>query len=134
MLLGKGEVDGVQLLKPETVALMTTDRLTPEQRALLVGNEPHWAGQGFGLGVGVDIDAEARAKFGPTTNGAYYWLGTLGTWFRIDPRENLIVLYFVQCEVPPGPEGIVKIVTGVGTPLQTLLELTYEALGRSVSR
>ena len=107
---------------------MTTDRLTAEQRTLLVGNEPHWAGQGFGLGVGVDIDAEARAKYGPTTNGAYYWLGTLGTWFRVDPLKNLIILYFVQCQLPPAPESIVQIVTGASTPLERLLELTYEEL------
>jgi CubicO group peptidase (beta-lactamase class C family) len=109
---------------------MTADRLTHAQRALLVSNEPHWAGQGFGLGVGVEIDAQARAKFGPTTNGAYYWPGAFGTSFRVDPAKNLIVLYFVQCDLPPGPESIVRMVTGAGTPLQTLLELTYEALGR----
>ena len=130
MLLGMGQVDGMRLLKPETVALMTADRLTPAQRATLVSNETHWTGQGFGLGVGVEIDAAARARFGPTTNGAYYWLGSFGTWFRVDPAENLIVLYLVQCELPPGPESIVRSVTGAGTPLQTLLELTYEALGK----
>jgi CubicO group peptidase (beta-lactamase class C family) len=133
MLLGMGQTDGVRLLKPETVALMTADRLTPGQRALLVSNEPHWTGQGFGLGVGVEIDAGARARFGPTTNGAYYWPGAFGTWFRVDPVENLIVLYLVQCELPPGPESIVRIVTGAGTPLQTLLELTYEAIGKGAT-
>ena len=133
MLLGMGQVDGTRLLKPETVALMTADRLTPAQRATLVSNEPHWTGQGFGLGVGVEIDAAARARFGPTTNGAYFWPGSFGTWFRVDPAENLIVLYLVQCELPPGPESIVRIVTGAGTPLQTLLELTYEALGEGAT-
>ncbi|HXZ15182.1 MAG TPA: serine hydrolase domain-containing protein, partial [Roseiarcus sp.] len=60
MLLGRGEGDGVRLLKPETVALMTSDRLTVAQRAVLVRDEPHWVGQGVGLGLGIDIDTENR--------------------------------------------------------------------------
>jgi CubicO group peptidase (beta-lactamase class C family) len=95
MLLGRGEVEGVRLLKPETVALMTSDRLTAGQRATLVSAEPHWEGQGFGLGVGIDINAQKRAWIGPTTNGAYGWPGSLSTWFRIDPAENMVMLYLV---------------------------------------
>ena len=60
MLLGRGQVDGVRLLKEETVSLMTRDRLSNEQRATLVREELHWSGQGFGLGLGIDIDAEER--------------------------------------------------------------------------
>ena len=92
--------------------------------------EPHWAGQGFGLGVGIDIDAGSRASFGPTTNGAYGWPGSLSTWFRIDPAESMIMLYLVQCVVPLTPENIPRIVTGKGTPLETFQKLTYAALER----
>ncbi len=130
MLLGLGQADGVRLLKPETVTLMTSDRLTPKQRERLVRVEPHWAGQGFGLGVGIDIDAGSRASFGPTTNGAYGWPGSLSTWFRIDPAESMIMLYLVQCVVPLTPENIPRIVTGKGTPLETFQKLTYAALER----
>jgi CubicO group peptidase (beta-lactamase class C family) len=130
MLLGRGEVDGVRLLRPETVALITANRLTDQQRAILVAEEPHWEGQGFGLGVGVDIDAEARARFGPSTNGAYGWPGSFGTWFRIDPTENMVMIYLVQCSVPLVPENILRIVTGAGTPLESFQKLTYAALKR----
>jgi CubicO group peptidase (beta-lactamase class C family) len=130
MMLGGGEADGVRLLKPETVELMVRNRLTDEQRAILVRDEPHWEGEGFGLGVGIDIDAPTRARFGPSTNGAYGWLGALGTWFRVDPSENMVMIYLVQCSVPLIPENIVRIFAGVGTPIETLQRLTYAALGR----
>jgi CubicO group peptidase (beta-lactamase class C family) len=52
MLLGQGELDGVRLLKQETVALMASDRLTAAQRAILVRDQPHWVGEGFGSAWG----------------------------------------------------------------------------------
>jgi CubicO group peptidase (beta-lactamase class C family) len=128
MLLGKGEANGVRLMKPETVALMTTNRLTPAQAALLARTEPQWDGEGFGLGVGIDIDANKREWIGPTSNGAYGWPGSFGTWFRIDPAENMIMLYLVQCVVPFTPENIVRIATGKGTPLEPFQKLAYAVL------
>jgi CubicO group peptidase (beta-lactamase class C family) len=130
MLLGRGEADGLRLLKPETLALMTANRLTDQQRAILVGEESYWRGQGFGLGVGIDIDADARARFGPSTNGAYGWPGSFGTWFRVDPAENMVMIYLVQCSVPLAPENVARIVTGAGTPLESFQKLTYAALKR----
>jgi CubicO group peptidase (beta-lactamase class C family) len=130
MLVCGGEMDGVRLLKPETVALMTANRLTVQQRGVLVAEEPHWQGQGFGLGVGIDLDAGGRKSLGPTANGAYGWPGSFGTWFRIDPSENMVMIYLVQCSLPFLPENIARIVTGAGTPLETFRKLTYSSLGR----
>jgi CubicO group peptidase (beta-lactamase class C family) len=129
MMLGRGEADGVRLLKPETVALMTADRLTAAQRAILVRDEPHWVGEGFGLGVGIDIEAQKRTRYGVSTNGAYGWPGAFGTWFRVDPKESLILIYLTQFSVSLVPDNMARIVTGVGTPLETLVRLTYGALG-----
>jgi CubicO group peptidase (beta-lactamase class C family) len=129
MLLGWGEADGVRLLKPESVALMTADRLTTAQHAILVRDEAHWVGEGFGLGVGIDIDARKRTRYGVTSNGAYGWLGVFGTWFRVDPKEKLILLYLSQFFVSLVPENFPRIVTGIGTPLETLQRVTYAALG-----
>jgi CubicO group peptidase (beta-lactamase class C family) len=129
-MLGRGEADGVRLLKPETVALMTKDRLTAPQRAILVRDEPHRVGEGFGLGVGIDIDAQKRTRYGASTNGAYGWPGAYGTWFRIDPGQNLILLYLVQFFVTSEQENIPRIVTGIGTPLEAFQRATYAAFGR----
>jgi CubicO group peptidase (beta-lactamase class C family) len=130
MMLGRGEADGVRLLKPETVALMTADRLTSAQRASLVHDLLHWEGAGFGLGVGIDIDAQKRKRYGPSTDGAYGWPGAFGTWFRIDPKESLILIYLTQFFVSLDPENIPRVATGIGTPLEALLRTTYAALGR----
>jgi CubicO group peptidase (beta-lactamase class C family) len=130
MMLNRGEADGVRILRSETVALMTADRLTNAQRATLVRDLPHWVGEGFGFGVGIDIDAQKRTQYGVSSNGAYGWPGAFGTWFRIDPEENLILLYLAQFSVSFSPENIPRIATGVGTPLETLLRATYAALGR----
>ena len=128
LLISGGEVDGVRLLKPETVTVMTANRLTTTQLTTLAREEPHREGQGFGLGVGIDIDADKRKWIGPTTNGAYGWPGAYSTWFRIDPANSMIMLYLVQCVVPLTPENIPRIVTGKGTPLETFQKLTYAAL------
>jgi CubicO group peptidase (beta-lactamase class C family) len=130
MLLGRGEADGIRILKPETVALMTGDRLTEAQRVTLARDEPHWVGGGFGLGVGIDIDARKRTRYGASSDGAYGWPGAFGTWFRVDPEKKLILLYLVQFFVSPVLENIPRIVTGVGTPLESLQRLTYAAFGR----
>jgi CubicO group peptidase (beta-lactamase class C family) len=89
MLLGRGQTDGVRLLKPETVALMTTDRLTATQRGILARDEPYRIGQGFGLGVGIDIDAQTRTQYGASTSGAFGWAGAFGTWFGSTRRRTL---------------------------------------------
>ena len=105
MLLGKGEVDGVRLLKPETVELMVANRLTDAQREIPFMGMPFWAGQGFGLGVSVVTDQEKQAWMGPSTNGAFGWPGAFGTWWSADPAENLIMIYLVQNSMPLEPES-----------------------------
>ena len=88
MLLGGGEVDGVRLVKPETVALMRTNRLTDAQREIPFMGIPFWAGQGFGLGLSVITDVEKQAWMGAGSNGAFGWPGAFGTWWRGDPRRT----------------------------------------------
>ena len=64
MLLNDGEVDGVRLLKAETVADMRANRLTDAQRAIPFMGMPFWIGQGFGLGLSVILDAESAGVDG----------------------------------------------------------------------
>jgi CubicO group peptidase (beta-lactamase class C family) len=129
MLFGHGETDGVRLLKPEAVALMASDRLTAAQQAILVRDQPHWVGEGFGLGMGIDVDAQKRTRYGVSSNGAYSWHGAFGTRFRVDPKTNLILIYLAQFFVSLAPENMPRIVTGVGTPIETLQHVAYAALG-----
>jgi CubicO group peptidase (beta-lactamase class C family) len=134
MLLGKGEVDGVRLLKPETVELMTQNRLTDAQRAIPFMGFPFWMGQGFGLGLSVITDAEKQAWMGAGTNGAFGWPGAFGTWWRGDPAENMVMLYLIQNSMPLEPESVSQLATGQRLAAQAALpmfqNLTYAALGR----
>ena len=134
MLLGKGEVDGVRLLKPQTVDLMLENRLTEAQRQVPFMGLPFWMGQGFGLGVSMILDPQAQAWAGPSSNGAFSWPGAFGTWWRADPKEDLIAIYLIQISMPLGPEAAAQIAAsprmGGRLALITFLNLLYGALGR----
>ena len=96
MLLNGGELSGVRLLSPKTIAVMTSDQLLPGMA--LTGFEdlaPIPAlGQSFGLGFAV------RTKLGPNpldgSLGDYFWAGAYGTYFWVDPEKKLFVVFMVQ--------------------------------------
>jgi CubicO group peptidase (beta-lactamase class C family) len=98
MLLRRGELDGVRLLSPRTVDLMTTNHLpgnatlTDFGRPLLdlVINE----GYGFGLGLSPLVDPVAAKSL--SVAGEYRWEGAAGTAFWVDPAADMTVLFFTQ--------------------------------------
>ena len=134
MLLHDGEVDGVRLLKPETVALMRTNRLTDAQRAIDFMGIPFWMGQGFGLGVSMVTDPEKQAWMGAGSKGAFGWPGAFGTWWQADPEEDLIILYLVQNSMDLSPEGASQLATGQRMGARVALPMVqktiYGALGK----
>ena len=88
MMLNGGELNGVRLLSPKSVELMTRNHL---------GDIPGAWGQpglGFGLGYAVLMDIGQSGELG--SDGAYYWGGAAGTRFWIDPEEDLIGIFMVQ--------------------------------------
>ena len=134
MLLARGEVDGVRLLKAETVDLMRTNRLTDAQREFTFMGIPFWMGQGFGLGVSVITDAEKQAWMGAGSDGSFGWPGAFGTWWQADPVEDLIAIYLIQNSMELGPEAVANM--GQNTRLGARLALPmwqkaiYGALGK----
>jgi len=94
MLLNGGELDGVRLLSPKTVELMTTsatEDLTPS---------PMGPGAGFGLGFEVVRDVGATGSYGSV--GQYFWGGAYGSTFWVDPKEQLIGVMMIQLVPRPG--------------------------------
>ena len=89
MLLGGGELDGVRILGPKTVELMTTDHLGAIERGGLL--DPGW---GFGLGVAVKTEPGLDGTSGSVGN--YSWIGLHGTGFWVDPAERLVGVFLVQ--------------------------------------
>jgi CubicO group peptidase (beta-lactamase class C family) len=89
MVLNGGELDGVRLLAPLTLDLMHRDQ-TP---ANMAGSVLGASGTSFGLDFAIiedPVEAEAYSK------GEYYWGGAAGTWFWIDPVENLVFVGMIQ--------------------------------------
>lgn len=106
LMLGRGEVDGVRLVKPETLDLMTANRLTDVQRTHDFLGMPFWMSQGFGLGVSTIMDAEKHQWMGAGAEGAFGWPGAFGTWWQADPANDLILIYLIQDSMPLGPEAV----------------------------
>jgi len=134
LMLNKGELDGVRLITPETHALMTANRLTPEQREIPFMGIPFWMGQGFGLGVSVITDPEKQAWMGAGSEGAFGWPGAFGTWWQADPAEDMVLIYLIQNSMPLGPEAAAQLATGqrMGgrVALPVFQKLAYAALGK----
>ncbi len=112
MLLNNGEVDGVRLLKPETVQLMRTNRLSDHQRTIPFMGIPFWLGQGFGLGLSVITDPEKQAWMGAGSKGGFGWPGAFGTWWQADPEEDMVMIYLIQNEMDLSPEAASQLATG----------------------
>ena len=87
MLLNGGMSNGVRLLSPKTVELMTMNQ---------VGDLYPTPGEGFGLGFGVTIDVAKSKSLG--SKGQYYWGGAFCTYFFIDPEEEIIAILMSQLQ------------------------------------
>ncbi len=95
MMLNKGELAGNRLLKPETVALMTQNHIG-DLRMNSDGTtaNPGTPGVGFGLDFAVFEDSAKSGQ--PYGKGSYYWTGFAGTWFWIDPANDLFFVGMIQ--------------------------------------
>lgn len=132
LLLGRGEVDGVRLVKPETVDQMAANRLTEEQRQHTFMGMPFWMSQGFGLGLSMILDEEKHQWMGAGGEGSFGWPGAFGTWWQADPKNDLILIYLIQDSMPLGPEAVTAMQGQRPTgriALPMFQKLVYAALG-----
>ena len=125
MILNGGDLDGVRILEPETVALMRLNQLPPSFTVTTNGTAnvlqpsqrpfPFALGMGYGLDVAVAVDPAASGA--PVGAGTISWGGSAGTWFWIDPTNDL---FFI---------GMIQRLGGVGSGLDaTTRTLVYQAL------
>jgi len=98
MLRGGGQLDGVRLLGPRTLAAMTRNwlpggaDLDTYGRALFA--ETPYRGVGFGLGFAVVLDPSASGTL--SSVGEYSWGGAASTSFWVDPAEDLTCVFMTQ--------------------------------------
>jgi len=104
MLLNGGQLDGVRVLSPSTVRLMTSDHLaritvgvtpTPTPGELLLGTLGYTFGLGFAVRQGDGVAGT------PGSAGEYMWAGFGGTYFWVDPKQELVGIFMTQA---PSPE------------------------------
>jgi len=92
MMLNGGELNGVRVLKAETVALMTKNQLgkfrVPPDNSLM------------GYGFGVVSEEGKKDKNDPASVGTFAWGGAFGTYFWVDPRNELVAVFMVQVFPP----------------------------------
>src|SRR5216684_447482 len=113
MLLNGGTLDGVRLLGPKTIEVMTASHTADLPAGGLIG-----PGANFGLGFRVVMDVAATQTEG--SPGLYGWSGIYGTVFWVDPKERLIAIMMVQRF--PG-----------GTVAASFQPLVYQALTKGAS-
>jgi CubicO group peptidase (beta-lactamase class C family) len=91
MLLNRGTLDGNRIIGRKTLQLMASNHLGP---GVKVESPLMPAGHGFGLGFAVRTDA-GIAPF-PGSVGQFFWSGMAGTFFWIDPVEDMFVVFMMQ--------------------------------------
>jgi CubicO group peptidase (beta-lactamase class C family) len=119
MLLNGGVLDGVRILAPSSVTLMRTNRLPPaimNSREYGIGFFHISPGFGFGFDFGVYTDP---GFIGHTVGqGTYQWGGAAGTWFWIDPANDIVFIGMIQ-----------RIIDAKSPDMDTLThESVYQAL------
>jgi len=115
MLLNGGTYESRRYLKAETIALMASDHIGPETR---IGRDQNYypgGSSGFGLGFAVRTSAPPGTSW---PLGEYRWDGVGGTFFFIDPEDDLFGIFMVQT---PSQRSRIQLA------LKTLI---YQAMGR----
>ena len=117
MILNNGELNGQRLLKPETVALMRANHLPDSFMVTTNGTRASPLGTGVGFGLDWAVWMDPQATGAPVGAGTVSWGGSAGTWFWIDPKNDL---YFI---------GMIQRQGGTGGGLDAATRsLTYQAL------
>jgi len=94
MLLNGGQLDGARILAPATVKLLSSNLLADDIRAKSDESFSEHTGTGFGVNVAVVLDSARAGTL--EGQGTYGWGGAAGTWFWIDPRNDLIFIGMMQ--------------------------------------
>jgi CubicO group peptidase (beta-lactamase class C family) len=112
MVLNGGTLDGRNYLKPETIALMTSDHIGPDSK--IARDRYYWPGATSGFGLGFAARTSRPPAGWPL--GEYRWDGVGGTFFFVDPKDDMFAILMVQT---PSQRGRIQL------QLKTLI---YQAL------
>jgi len=94
MLLNGGRLNGKRILSRKTVEYMTAQQLDEDTEKLFFRSHSSHAGHGFGLGVAVRLQTGVSITLGSA--GDYEWSGLYGTYFFVDPKEDLAAVFMAH--------------------------------------
>jgi CubicO group peptidase (beta-lactamase class C family) len=106
MLANGGELNGVRILSPASVQLMSTNHLAPKLLTgeFSIGVQVMRPGLGYGYDCAVEYDpAEANL---PDGRGTFFWDGAAGTWFWIDPANDVVFVGMIQRVLGPDSPNV----------------------------
>ena len=107
-----------------TLAMMTSNQLTPDQRAAarLLGRPPFAAGHGYGMGVAVVMDPKAadplQCRGGVGTVG---WPGAFGSWWQADPNDRSVLIFLAHNMV-----NLQQMANGIGLSVWSAIASFHE--------
>jgi CubicO group peptidase (beta-lactamase class C family) len=119
LFLGDGAVDGVRLLRPETLSMMMSNQLTDVQREnfRLLGQKPFAVGRGFGLGVSVVLETDKADFMRRGSVGTVSWPGAYGGWWQADPNEGTVFIFLAHNMVE-----LAQMAKGIGLGVWAAIE------------
>ena len=92
MLANGGELDGVRILSRRTVRYMASNQLTPAQQDTMLWDSL----RGHGYGNFMRVVTQEGAAPSIAAKGEYGWDGWLGTYFAVDPADDMVLLFMIQ--------------------------------------
>lgn len=109
MLLNGGELDGVRILAPGTVQLMSSNHLAPKLMTgeFSIGPETIRPGMGWGYDCAVFTDPAAADEI--VGKGTFFWIGAADTWFWIDPTNDIVFVGMTQHQIGPNQPNVEQI-------------------------
>ncbi len=100
MLLNGGQLDGARVLSRSTVALMTSDHLGTRILAPVTPGELLLGVPGYTFGLGFAVRQGPGVAGVPGSAGEFMWAGYAGTYFWVDPKEEIVAVYMTQAPSP----------------------------------
>jgi len=103
MMLNGGRLDDAVILSPTTVALMTSDQLGPQIRGDMTPGGLLLGVPGYTFGLGFAVREQAGIAGLPGSQGEFMWGGYAGTYFWVEPRQQLVGVLMSQATGPTRP-------------------------------